>query len=52
MVTPVQNGQTLEGGESVSLWIGSSNQGFILPKLNGAQLQSAGVPTEGMMVYA
>lgn len=51
MVTPAQNGQTLEGGESVSLWIGSANQGFILPTLNETALQSAGAPSEGMMAY-
>ncbi|MFZ1455224.1 MAG: hypothetical protein WAT46_04240, partial [Saprospiraceae bacterium] len=51
LVTPAQNGLTLEGGESISLWIGSSNQGLILPKLSSAELQSRGIPTEGMMAY-
>jgi len=51
MVTPTQNALTLEGGESVSLWIGSTNQGLILPKLNASDLQSVGVPQEGMMAY-
>jgi hypothetical protein len=51
MTTPTKSTTTIEGGESVSLYIASENQGFKLPKLNAATLSAAGTPQEGMMAY-
>jgi photosystem II stability/assembly factor-like uncharacterized protein len=51
IVPPALQNQTVEGGESVSLWISSANQGFILPRLIAGELQAAGAPVEGMLAY-
>jgi photosystem II stability/assembly factor-like uncharacterized protein len=52
MVTPEKAGIPLIGGESISLYMDSDNQGFLLPSMTDQELNNAGTPINGMMVYS
>ncbi len=52
MVTPDKATEMVEGGESISLYMDSDNQGLLLPVLTNADFNSLGTPVDGMMAYA